>query len=102
MCGKVQLVAQQGTNQEGLYWRYEMALRALKSRAGSVTGGNGAIYAARREAYLRGRPDHGHDLSFPFNDGQAQAGARCYAPAARPSEKMVPYCRGRVRSASAA
>ena len=30
-------------NQEGLYWRYEMAVRALESRLRSVTAGNGAI-----------------------------------------------------------
>ena len=30
-------------NQEGLYWRYEMAVRALESRLASVTAGNGGI-----------------------------------------------------------
>ena len=42
-----------GTNQEGLYWRYEMAIRARESQLQSVTAGNGAIYAVRPEAYLR-------------------------------------------------
>ncbi|MBV9683306.1 MAG: glycosyltransferase, partial [Solirubrobacterales bacterium] len=48
VCGEVQLVDAAGTNQEGLYWRYELALRTLESRVRSVTGGNGAIYATRR------------------------------------------------------
>ena len=55
-----------GTNQEGLYWRYEMFLRAQESALASVTGGNGAIYAVRREAYVEVDPIMGHDLSFPF------------------------------------
>ena len=82
-----------GTNQEGLYWRYEMALRLLESRVRSVTGGNGAIYATRREAYLVVDPIMGHDLSFPFN--MVKRGWRAvYAPAARASEKMVPTIEG--------
>ena len=67
VCGEVRLVNDSGTNQEGVYWRYEMALRELESRVRSVTGGNGAIYATRREAYLVVDPIMGHDLSFPFN-----------------------------------
>ncbi len=36
---------------EGLYWRYELALKALESSFDSVVGGDGAIYAVRRELY---------------------------------------------------
>jgi glycosyltransferase involved in cell wall biosynthesis len=93
VCGDVRLVGQRGDNQEGLYWRYEMALRALESRVRSVTGGNGAIYATRREAYLVVDPIMGHDLSFPFK--MVKHGWRAvYAPAARASEKMVPTLEG--------
>jgi cellulose synthase/poly-beta-1,6-N-acetylglucosamine synthase-like glycosyltransferase len=82
-----------GTNQEGLYWRYEMALRGLESRVRSVTGGNGAIYATRRESYLVVDPIMGHDLAFPFN--MVKQGWRAvYAPEARASEKMVPTVEG--------
>ncbi len=82
-----------GDNQEGLYWRYEMGLRALESRLSSVTGGNGAIYATRREAYLVVDPIMGHDLSFPFK--MVKRGWRAvYAPDARASEKMVPTLEG--------
>lgn len=93
VCGQVSFLNDGGTNQEGVYWRYEMALRARESRLASVTGGNGAIYATRREAYIEVDPIMGHDLSFPFN--MVKRGWRAvYAPAARASEKMVPSIEG--------
>jgi cellulose synthase/poly-beta-1,6-N-acetylglucosamine synthase-like glycosyltransferase len=96
-CGQVCFVqAARGeiaTNQEGLYWRYEMAVRSLESRLRSITAGNGAIYATRREAYLEVDPIMGHDLSFPFN--MVKRGWRAvYVPGARASEKMVPSIEG--------
>ncbi|HEY5344611.1 MAG TPA: glycosyltransferase [Solirubrobacteraceae bacterium] len=96
-CGLVRFVqAASGyaaTNQEGLYWRYEMAVRALESRLRSITAGNGAIYATRREAYLEVDPIMGHDLSFPFN--MVKRGWRAvYVPGARAEEKMVPSIEG--------
>jgi cellulose synthase/poly-beta-1,6-N-acetylglucosamine synthase-like glycosyltransferase len=95
-CGQVRFVsdpAHPGTNQEGLYWRYEMALRALESRLGSITAGNGAIYATRRESYIEVDPIMGHDLSFPFN--MVKRGWRAvYVPQARATEKMVPSIEG--------
>ncbi len=94
VCGQVSFVNDEdGTNQEGLYWRYEMALRGLESRLASVTGGNGAIYATRRGSYVEVDPIMGHDLSFPFN--MVKRGWRAlYAPDARASEKMVPSIEG--------
>ena len=92
-CGQVRFVNDGGSNQEGLYWRYEMALRALESRLGSITAGNGAIYATRRESYIEVDPIMGHDLSFPFN--MVKRGWRAvYVPAARATEKMVPSIEG--------
>lgn len=94
-CGQVTFVSGTAgaTNQEGLYWRYEMALRALESRLLSVTAGNGAIYATRREAYIEVDPIMGHDLSFPFN--MVKRGWRAvYVPQARATEKMVPSIEG--------
>jgi glycosyltransferase involved in cell wall biosynthesis len=93
VCGRVMLVGQLGTNQEGVYWRYEMALRTLESRVGSVTGGNGAIYATRRSCYLVVDPIMGHDLSFPFKLVK-QGWRAVYAPQAQASEKMVPSLEG--------
>jgi cellulose synthase/poly-beta-1,6-N-acetylglucosamine synthase-like glycosyltransferase len=93
VCGQVRFVNDEGSNQEGVYWRYEMAVRALESRLGGVTGGNGAIYATRKEAYLVVDPRMGHDLSFPFN--MVKRGWRpVYAPAARATEQMVPSIEG--------
>lgn len=95
VCGQVRFTGEGGTNQEGLYWRYEMWLRSLESRLASVTAGNGAIYATRRDAYVRVDPVMGHDLSFPFNI--VKRGLRAvYAPAARASERMVPTVEGEL------
>jgi hypothetical protein len=89
-CGQVRFVNDAGTNQEGLYWRYEMWLREHESALASVTAGNGAIYAVRREAYA---PLEGHDLALPFT--VVKGGRRAvYVPGARASEKMVPTIEG--------
>src|SRR5437899_3047377 len=90
-CGQVLFVAagDGAENQEGLYWRYELALRALESRLSSITAGNGAIYATTRDSYIVVDPIMGHDLSLPFN--MVKRGLRAvYVPAARATEKMVP------------
>ena len=94
VCGQVRFSGADGsTNQEGLYWRFEMWQRSRESQLASVTGGNGAIYAVRRTDYIEVDPVMGHDLSFPFNF--VKRGRRAlYAPAARASEKMVPTVEG--------
>jgi cellulose synthase/poly-beta-1,6-N-acetylglucosamine synthase-like glycosyltransferase len=95
-CGQVRFVDAGGDNQEGAYWRYEMAVRALESRLAGVTAGNGAIYATRRDAYIVVDPRMGHDLSFPFN--MVKRGWRAvYEPGARATEKMVPSIEGEFR-----
>ncbi len=96
-CGQVRFVqgaaGEEATNQEGLYWRYELALRSLESELSSITAGNGAIYATRRDAYVIVDPVMGHDLSFPFN--MVKRGLRAvYVPGALASEKMVPSIEG--------
>ena len=89
-CGQVRFVNEAGTNQEGLYWRYEMWLREHESALASVTAGNGAIYALRPELY---EPVEGHDLALPFRI--VKRGRRAvYVPQARASEKMVPSVEG--------
>jgi cellulose synthase/poly-beta-1,6-N-acetylglucosamine synthase-like glycosyltransferase len=95
-CGQVRFTTDGGTNQEGAYWRYEMAVRSLESALGGVTAGNGAIYATRREAYIVVDARMGHDLSFPFN--MVKRGWRAvYEPSARAEEKMVPSTEGEFR-----
>lgn len=67
VCGRLQVVdPDTGLNVEGVYWRYELWLRLQESRLGSITAGNGAIYAVRRSAYLELSPEHSHDIAFPF------------------------------------
>lgn len=66
VCGQLSLERAGGTNREGAYWRYEMWLREQESRLGSITGGNGAIYAVRRADYVEVDPRFGHDLAFPY------------------------------------
>ena len=92
-CGQVRFVNEEGTNQEGVYWRYELWQRAHESALSSVTAGNGAIYAVRPAAYIEVDPVMGHDLSFPFN--MVKRGWRAvYVPAAQAREKMVPSIEG--------
>ena len=50
VCGRLRLEDAAGSNREGLYWRYELWLREQESRLGSITGGNGSIYALRTAA----------------------------------------------------
>ena len=66
VCGRLRLEAPDGSNKEGVYWRYELVTRAGESRLGSVTAGNGAIYALRRSDYAEVDPRFGHDLSLPY------------------------------------
>ena len=72
VCGQLVLEAADGSNREGLYWRYELVQREAESRLGSVTGGNGSIYAVRRSDYVEVDPKWGHDLSFPYLMVQAR------------------------------
>jgi glycosyltransferase involved in cell wall biosynthesis len=64
--GQLRLESADGANLEGLYWRYEVWVREQESAASSITAGNGAIYAVRREAYVEDDPKFGHDFGFPY------------------------------------
>jgi len=66
-CGNLRLRRADGTNREGVYWRYELWLRENEARIGSITAGNGGIYAVRRADYLDS-PDGraGHDLGLVY------------------------------------
>jgi cellulose synthase/poly-beta-1,6-N-acetylglucosamine synthase-like glycosyltransferase len=89
VCGRLNLESAKGGNKEGLYWRFELALRADESCIDSVTGGNGSIYAVRREDYVEVDPRFGHDLSFPYL--MVQRGRRAiYEPKADAFEKATP------------
>ena len=89
VCGQLRILAADGGNKEGVYWRYEMAVREAESRLSSVTGGNGSIYAVRRADYVEVDPRFGHDLSLPYV--MVQRGRRAvYEPAAHAFEKPTP------------
>jgi cellulose synthase/poly-beta-1,6-N-acetylglucosamine synthase-like glycosyltransferase len=66
VCGGHFYEAADGTNREGLYWRFEAWLRRSESRLGSITGGIGPIYAVRRTDYVEVDPRFGHDLALPY------------------------------------
>jgi cellulose synthase/poly-beta-1,6-N-acetylglucosamine synthase-like glycosyltransferase len=89
VCGQLVLEAADGSNREGVYWRYELAQRQAESRLGSITGGNGSIYAVRRSDYVEVDPKWGHDLAFPYRMVQARRRA-VYERDARAFEKPTP------------
>jgi cellulose synthase/poly-beta-1,6-N-acetylglucosamine synthase-like glycosyltransferase len=96
VCGQVRFSGGEGGNQEGLYWRYEMAVRGMESRLAGITAGNGAIYAVRREAYVELDPSRGQDIGFPFE--LTKRGWRAvYEPSALATEKMAPTVEGEFR-----
>lgn len=73
---------------EGLYWRYETAIKRLESEIGSVVGGDGAIYAIRRVMYVPMRADALSDFVNPLQI--VRSGHRCvYEPEARSYERAA-------------
>jgi cellulose synthase/poly-beta-1,6-N-acetylglucosamine synthase-like glycosyltransferase len=89
VCGQLKIVDDDGRNKEGVYWRYEMLQRSAESRLGSVTGGNGSIYAVRRSDYVEVDPRFGHDLSLPYL--MVQRGRRAvYEATAQAFERATP------------
>jgi cellulose synthase/poly-beta-1,6-N-acetylglucosamine synthase-like glycosyltransferase len=89
VCGQLRILDAAGGNKEGLYWRYEMSVRSAESALGSVTGGNGSIYALRRADYVEVDPRFGHDLALPYV--MVQRGRRAvYEPAAHAFEVPTP------------
>ncbi len=93
VCGQLRLTGTGGENQEGAYWRYEMAVRSLESRLGGVTAGNGAIYAVRRDSYVVMPSDRSHDLCLPYLT--VKSGKRAiYEPAAQAEEPAAPTLGG--------
>jgi cellulose synthase/poly-beta-1,6-N-acetylglucosamine synthase-like glycosyltransferase len=89
VCGQLRLENADGTNQEGAYWHYELKVRDAESRLGSVTGGNGSIYAVRRGDYIDVDPRFGHDLALPYR--MVQRGRRAvYDAEAVAFEKPTP------------
>jgi cellulose synthase/poly-beta-1,6-N-acetylglucosamine synthase-like glycosyltransferase len=52
VCGSVKFHSSKESQQtEGIYWKFESALRLMEARLGATLTASGAIYALRREAY---------------------------------------------------
>ena len=49
VCGELQY--RRGKSGERFYWRYEVFLKQLESRAGILLGANGSIYAVRKDCF---------------------------------------------------
>jgi cellulose synthase/poly-beta-1,6-N-acetylglucosamine synthase-like glycosyltransferase len=98
--GRASYEAADGTNREGSYWRFELWVREQESRLGSITAGNGPIYAVRRADWVEVEPWCGHDLGLPYL--MVQRGRRAvYDPDAvsveKPSKDIEDEYRRKVR-----
>ena len=90
-----------GTNQEGVYWRYEMWLRAQRVGAGVGDGGQRRDLRGPPRRLRRGRPRDGPRPLVPVPDGQARPPRGLRRPGARATEKMVPTIEGEWRAQAA-
>ncbi len=101
VCGQVRFVNAEGTNQEGLYWRYEMWLRSR--RVGAGVGDRGQrrdLRAAARGVHARER-GHGPRPLVPLQRRQARP-PRGLRPATRARRRRwCPRSRARARASGA-
>jgi len=54
------------TENEDLYWKYELAIKQMESKIGSLVGGDGAIYAIRKRLYQKLRASDLSDFVNPL------------------------------------
>ncbi|MDV8108762.1 glycosyltransferase family 2 protein [Bacillus sp. BAU-SS-2023] len=54
------------SNAESKYWNYDLFMREVESKFGSITAGNGAIYAIRKSDYINFDPIKSHDSAMPI------------------------------------
>ncbi|MFR3559783.1 MAG: glycosyltransferase family 2 protein [Paraclostridium sordellii] len=54
------------TRSESRYWSYDLFMREIESKFGSITAGNGAIYAIRKSNYIYFDPIKCHDSAMPI------------------------------------
>jgi len=54
------------TQSQGLYWRYEVAIREMESNLGSLIGVDGPLYAVRRKNYIELEHNIISDLITPL------------------------------------
>jgi cellulose synthase/poly-beta-1,6-N-acetylglucosamine synthase-like glycosyltransferase len=68
VCGKLQYInsfENITSNAESNYWNFDLWMRKIESDISSVTAGNGAIYAIRRDNFIKIDPIECHDGSYP-------------------------------------
>lgn len=86
---------------EGLYWRYEKAIKQAESRVGGLIGANGSIYMIRRGDYPFPPADLMDDLSIPLLIGVRTGKGTRYEKRAvaweRPGEDFGQEYRRKVR-----
>jgi len=58
ICGQLKLESDknEGKKGEGFYWKFEVFLKKMENQFGIVQGGNGAIYAIRKEYFQKLSP----------------------------------------------
>lgn len=56
----------ESSNAENSYWNYDLMMREVESNLGSITAGNGAIYAIRKLDYFNLDPIYCHDSMIPI------------------------------------
>jgi len=64
VCGELLLEGDAGA--EGLYWRYEKAIKEWESRVCTMTVLNGALYALRRDLHRPMNPQAANDFQHPL------------------------------------
>lgn len=92
VCGRLVLTdSKGGTNADGLYWRYETAIKRSEGRLGAVLGANGAIYALRKRHFVP-LPDQTivDDLVEPLLAKLQHGGSIVYQPEAVAHEETPP------------
>ncbi len=82
--------------QESAYWGYERFIRSMESRVGSTVGGDGAIFAIRRELYTPLPAEAINDLVTPL-EIVARGYRAIFEPAAVGFESTAGNFRGEFR-----
>ena len=95
VCGQVRFEGGEGGNQEGLYWRYEMAVRSRRPGWQGSPPGTGDLRGASRGLHrARPEPRPGHRLCLQLTKRGWRA---VYEPGAVAEEKMAPTVEGEFR-----
>jgi cellulose synthase/poly-beta-1,6-N-acetylglucosamine synthase-like glycosyltransferase len=90
VCGELRYRNPDGSasgESEGLYWRYEKAIKRAESRFNSLIGANGSIYAIRKADYVPPPPDLMDDLTVPLLIATRHGKRTIYEPRAITTEE---------------